>query len=54
MTALSWAWTSASGPGAYGDAVRLERVEVVGRHVLVVEGDHAGASVTRRSVGRSV
>ncbi len=41
-------------PGTYGDAVRLERVEVVGRHVLVVEGDHGGTVgdlPERREVG---
>ena len=30
-------------PGAHGDAVGLERVQVLGRHVLVVEGDHRAA-----------
>ena len=39
ITALSWACTSASGPGPYGDAGFGERVQVLGRHVLVVEGD---------------
>ena len=31
------------GPGAHGDAGGLERVQVLGRHVLVVEGDHRAA-----------
>ena len=43
MTTLSWAWTSASGPGRTGDPGVLERVQVVGRHVLVVERDDAAA-----------
>ncbi len=42
ITALSWACTRASGPGRDRQR-RLERVQVLGRHVLVVEGDHRAA-----------
>ena len=41
-------------PGSYGDPVGLERVQVRGRHVLVVERDHAralGDPAQRRQVG---
>ena len=43
ITALSWACTSASGPGRTAIPASLERVQVLGRHVLVVEGDDAGS-----------
>ena len=43
ITPLSWACTSASGPGTHRDAGVLERVQVLGRHVLVVEGDHGSS-----------
>ena len=39
--------------GAHGDTARLERVQVLGRHVLVVEGDHRAALATVCRVARS-
>lgn len=32
------------GPGAYGDAVRLQRPQVLGRHMFVIESDHVTAA----------
>ena len=51
ITPLSWACTSASGPGrtARSDS---ERVQVVGGHVLVVEGDHLAAGGDRAQGGQ--
>ena len=39
ITALSWACTSASGPGRTATPASAQRVQVLGRHVLVVERD---------------
>ena len=43
MIALSWACTSAAGPGPDHHAGRLQIAQQTGRHVLVVEGDHVAA-----------
>ena len=45
---MSCAWTSAAGPGRDPVAGPLEGVQVLGRHVLVVEG-HDRAPSARRS-----
>ncbi|OAX67786.1 hypothetical protein A5N15_00675 [Rothia kristinae] len=38
MRILSWACTRACGPGPHGDPLLLEDPQVLGGHVLVVEG----------------
>ena len=50
-TSLSCAWTSAAGPGRDPVAGRLQGAQVLGRHVLVVEGDDGGAVGERRQGG---
>ena len=52
ITALSWACTSAAGPGRTGTPSALERVQQVGRHVLVVEGEHVAGLARTRSPRR--
>ena len=47
MTSLSWACSRRVGTGADGDAVGLERPQVVGRDVLVVERDDVAAARRR-------
>ena len=43
ITDLSWACTSASGPGRTTTPLGLQGAQVLGRHVLVVEGEHVAA-----------
>ena len=54
ITILSWACTSASGPGRTATPASASRAQVLGGHVLVVERQHVAARRrTARSVSRS-
>ena len=53
-TSLSCAWTSAAGPGATRWPASSSALQVLGRHVLVVEGHDGGAVGAREQSGQVV